>query len=231
MNPLTKIKAIDALFVQAGIAAALSFSHIHDIARAAGQGSWQAWAYPVSVDLLLFAAWRRIRAGRGGKKEWVWFIIALAASLGANLATADLMVSMPASLRLVISGWPAVAFLGGTLLVHGAVKTDAPSEPVDTPVTVVEVPAPAIYPQTTWTDADALESLREPAEEEVRVPEPAPAVPETTMDPEKVIEEGWRYGIPYKDVAVQVGKHETTIYRRYRKLDKIHGKPAELAGV
>jgi hypothetical protein len=47
---------VDAVIVQAVIAGALSFSHLHDLAAAAGQSGWKAWAYPVSVDLLLVAA-------------------------------------------------------------------------------------------------------------------------------------------------------------------------------
>ncbi|NUV38161.1 DUF2637 domain-containing protein, partial [Streptomyces sp. KAI-27] len=54
---------VDAVLVQAVIAAALSFAHLHDVASAAGQDGWKAWAYPVSVDLLLVAAWRRLRSG------------------------------------------------------------------------------------------------------------------------------------------------------------------------
>ncbi len=74
---------VDAVLVQAVIAAALSFAHIHDLAAAAGQGGWKAWAYPVSVDLLLVAAWRRLRSGGPKAAGWCWFLIALAASLGA----------------------------------------------------------------------------------------------------------------------------------------------------
>ncbi len=54
-----QLARVDAVLVQALIAAALSFTHLHDIASAAGQHGWKAWAYPVSVDLLLVAAWRR----------------------------------------------------------------------------------------------------------------------------------------------------------------------------
>jgi hypothetical protein len=235
VSKIGKIKAIDALFIQAGIAAALSFSHIHDLAEAAGQGPWQAWSYPISVDLLLFAAWRRIRAGKGGRVEWFWFAVALVASLGANLATAGLIDTMPMQLKLVISGWPAAAFLGGTLLVHGKGKATE-EKPVEPPVTVVEVPAPTVPIEGIWTDVTGLESLREPSTPDTFEPgpvvkdeKPAPDVPPTDMDPEKVIKEGWRYGIDYKKVAAQVGKHPTTIYRRYQKLDEKHGKPAALA--
>ncbi|AYC40186.1 DUF2637 domain-containing protein [Streptomyces griseorubiginosus] len=115
---------VDAVLVQALIAAALSFAHIHDIAMAAGQDGWKAWAYPISVDLLLVAAWRRLRTGTAKTAAWCWFVIALTASLGANVATAGLldMTDVPAWLRILVAGWPAVAFLGGTLLAHTAPK-------------------------------------------------------------------------------------------------------------
>ncbi|MBC9731163.1 DUF2637 domain-containing protein [Streptomyces sp. TRM68367] len=111
---------VDAVLVQAVIAAALSFAHLHDVASAAGQDGWKAWAYPISVDLLLVAAWRRLRSGEAKAAGWCRFLIALAASLGANVATAGLLDvdHVPAWLRILVAGWPAVAFLGGTLLVH-----------------------------------------------------------------------------------------------------------------
>ncbi|MEU4259918.1 DUF2637 domain-containing protein [Streptomyces fradiae] len=124
---------VDAVLVQAVIAAALSFAHLHDLASAAGQDGWKAWAYPVSVDLLLVAAWRRLRSGDAKAAGWCWFVIALAASLGANVATAGLldMDQVPAWLRILVAGWPAVAFLGGTLLAHSAPPTaDKGTEPV-----------------------------------------------------------------------------------------------------
>ncbi|MGA6158837.1 DUF2637 domain-containing protein [Stenotrophomonas sp. NPDC087984] len=82
---------VDAVLVQAVIAAALSFAHLHDLASAAGQDGWKAWAYPVSVDLLLVAAWKRLRSGASKAAGWCWFVVALAASLGANVATAGLL--------------------------------------------------------------------------------------------------------------------------------------------
>jgi len=120
-----QLARVDAVLVQALIAAALSFAHIHDIASAAGQDGWKAWAYPVSVDLLLVAAWRRLRSGEAKASGWCWFVIALAASLGANVATAGLLDldQVPAWLRILVAGWPAVAFLGGTLLAHSTPTT------------------------------------------------------------------------------------------------------------
>lgn len=103
----------DAVLVQAVIAAALSLAHLHDVANAAGQDGWKAWAYPVSVDLLLVAAWRRLRSGSAGRVAgWSWFVIA--ASLGANVATAGLLDlnDVPDWLRILVAGsrtggWPS----------------------------------------------------------------------------------------------------------------------------
>ncbi|MFF4155038.1 DUF2637 domain-containing protein [Streptomyces sp. NPDC001651] len=137
---------IDAVLVQAVIAAALSFAHLHDLASAAGQHGWKAWAYPVSVDLLLVAAWRRLRSGRAKAAGWCWFLVALTASLSANVATAGLLDlgAVPDWLRILVAGWPAVAFLGGTLLAHGATAGagTVEREPTQSPMTP-EAPASA----------------------------------------------------------------------------------------
>ncbi|NBM17065.1 DUF2637 domain-containing protein [Streptomyces sp. GC420] len=157
---------VDAVLVQAAIAAALSFAHLHDIAVAAGQDGWKAWAYPVSVDLLLVAAWRRLRSGHTVKAAWCWFVIALAASLGANVATAGLldMNDVPAWLRILVAGWPAVAFLGGTLLAH-----TKPADPAD--------PA-AVEDEDDQEDGAEPAPPALPTAEPIAAPEPArPAVP------------------------------------------------------
>ncbi|MFJ7099971.1 DUF2637 domain-containing protein [Streptomyces albogriseolus] len=159
---------IDAVLIQAVIAGALSFAHLHDLAEAAGQSGWKAWAYPVSVDLLLVAAWRRLRGARRDRSAWTWFVIALVASLGANVATAGLLdlANVPAWLRILVAGWPALAFLGGTLLVH------QPTEPTPT---AVPAPAPA-------ASADPAPVIDRPDVAgdgpEITPAEPVPALPE-----------------------------------------------------
>lgn len=152
----------DAVLVQAVIAGALSFAHLHDLAAAAGQSGWKAWAYPVSVDLLLVAAWRRLRVQRT-RLAWCWFLVALVASLGANVATAGFLdlANPPALLRLGIAGWPALAFLGGTLLAHSP-SPDPAGNPAPVP------PAPA-----------APAPVPDPEPEQITTLEPAPALPET----------------------------------------------------
>ncbi|MFD5902511.1 DUF2637 domain-containing protein [Streptomyces microflavus] len=183
---------IDAVLIQAVIAGALSFAHLHDLAAAAGQDGWKAWAYPVSVDLLLVAAWRRMRTTADNRAAWAWFIIALTASLGANVATAGLLDlgNVPAWLRILVAGWPALAFLGGTLLVHS--PQAAPTETV--PVTAAPLPAPSEpepVPDVTVERAPepaAPELPPAPAPEEAAAPAPAPvsapaaAVPPALLD-------------------------------------------------
>ncbi|GAA2913777.1 MULTISPECIES: DUF2637 domain-containing protein [Streptomyces] len=171
---------VDAVLVQAVIAGALSFAHLHDLAAAAGQDGWKAWAYPISVDLLLVAAWRRLRSDGPSRLAWCWFVIALVASLGANVATAGLLDldHVPAWLRILVAAWPALAFMGGTLLAHSATeRTPEPpapaapaTEPNTEPVTETE-PEPEPEPVPTVDDTPALPAA-EPAP-----PEPAPAVP------------------------------------------------------
>jgi hypothetical protein len=158
------------------IAAALSFAHLHDVAGSAGQTGWKAWAYPISVDLLMVAAWRRLRQNRKARLAWAWFTVALTASLGANVATAGFldMHNAPAWLRMLVAGWPAAAFLGGTLLAHDRTPnthTDVPevqpAAPVldverDTPPAPVEDAAPAL-PDPEPAPALSLAPPRVPA--------------------------------------------------------------------
>ncbi|WP_329020335.1 DUF2637 domain-containing protein [Streptomyces sp. NBC_00690] len=151
---------IDAVLIQAVIAGALSFAHLHDLAEAAGQGGWKAWAYPISVDLLLVAAWRRLRSGHSAASGWCWFLTALAASLGANIATAGLLdlSDVPDWLRILVAGWPAIAFLGGTLLAHQpkAAQPIAESEPEPDP-------EPDVQPSSAAVPAALLDHARKVA--------------------------------------------------------------------
>ncbi|TKT01291.1 DUF2637 domain-containing protein [Streptomyces lasalocidi] len=170
-----RVLRIDAVLIQAVIAGALSFAHLHDLAAAAGQDGWKAWAYPVSVDLLMVAAWRRLRSEGPSRLAWCWFVVALFASLGANIATAGFLdlADPPALLRLGVAGWPALAFLGGTLLAH----SPAPDGETQ-PESVGPEPAPSA------PVADAGESAP-PVEQPAPVAEHASAT-EVTSDPDVV---------------------------------------------
>lgn len=208
---------VDAVLVQAVIAGALSFAHLHDLAAAAGQTGWKAWAYPVSVDLLLVAAWHRIRtlqaAGTPALSAWCWFVIALTASLGANVATAGLLDlgDVPAWLRILVAGWPALAFFGGTLLAHTTPDTTETEAPAPGPTTEPEAPATVV------------EREPQPDPEPVTPPEPAPApeLPAPEPSPESSSPAG---GVPAPAVSPALVEHA-------RKLADAHhaatGKPID----
>ncbi|MFD8735443.1 DUF2637 domain-containing protein [Streptomyces sp. NPDC059618] len=163
---------VDAVLVQAVIAGALSFAHLHELADAAGQTGWKGWAYPISVDLLLVAAWRRLRSDGPSRLAWCWFLIALVASLGANVATAGFLdlAHPPAWLRFGIAGWPALAFLGGTLLAHSHTTEDEDLEPVPPAPTV---PAPEVERESVPNPQPEPAPL--PAAEDTPALTPAPA--------------------------------------------------------
>ncbi|WP_151482554.1 DUF2637 domain-containing protein [Streptomyces albicerus] len=173
---MTRTLRPDAVLVQAVIAGALSFAHLHDLAAAAGQDGWKAWAYPISVDLLLVAAWRRLRSDGPSRLAWCWFLIALIASLGANVATAGFLDldHPPAWLRFGVAGWPALAFLGGTLLAHSNAAGDRVPVPPAPAAPAPEVdriePTPTSQPQPDPVG---------PAEEPPALPaaDPVPQVP------------------------------------------------------
>ncbi|MEU0127524.1 DUF2637 domain-containing protein [Streptomyces sp. NPDC006289] len=173
---------VDAVLIQAVIAGALSFAHLHDLAAAAGQDGWKAWAYPISVDLLLVAAWRRLRKDGPSRLAWCWFLIALVASLGANVATAGFLdlAHPPAWLRFGIAGWPALAFLGGTLLAHTETSVED-----RTPVPAVPTADPSAPELVTEEQAPELQPAPIPAAEESPVLPPvdtSPPVPAALVD-------------------------------------------------
>lgn len=97
----------------------------------------------------------------------------MVASLGANVATAGLLdlADVPDWLRILVAGWPALAFLGGTLLVH-------------TPA----VPAPKDHS----TQSTAVQAVIEPSDSyepdasPAAAPAPAPALPAVDPEPEPV---------------------------------------------
>ncbi|MGW2565583.1 DUF2637 domain-containing protein [Streptomyces sp. NPDC001537] len=197
----------DAVLVQAVIAGALSFAHLHDLAASAGQSGWKAWAYPVSVDLLLVAVWRRLRTARS-RLAWFWFLVALVASLGANIATAGLLDldHVPAWLRILVAGWPALAFLGGTLLAHSPTPA---GDRVPVP------PAPA-------APAPAPES--EPEPDPITTPEPVPALPQaaTPAVPPALVDHARKVAVEHR---TRTGTDIDTATLRARL-----GIPEDLAG-
>ncbi|MFC9910468.1 DUF2637 domain-containing protein [Streptomyces sp. NPDC127197] len=179
-----KIRVDVVVLVLAVIAGALSFAHLHDLAAAAGQTGWKAWAYPVSVDLLLVAVLRRLRTDRSAM-AWLWFLVALVASLGANIATAGLLDldHVPAWLRILVAGWPALAFLGGTLLAHSASPNPAGDRVPVPPAPAAPAPAPDLETAEPMPAREPEPAPVAAAEETAALPAaPAPPVPAALVD-------------------------------------------------
>lgn len=182
MSALRRIS--DGVLFQAVLTGSLSFSHIHDLAAAHGQGGWKAWLYPLSVDLLTVAAYRKLTAARStdapSALAWCSFLLGLGASLAANIAGAW---QNPGRLTAVALGvWPAVAFLVCTLLTHDPQPRTAPAPaPAAAASTVVE-PVPGRSPKAPAESAPTLATALVAAEPAPTEPAdtPTPALPEVS---------------------------------------------------
>src|SRR5437867_2384005 len=95
----------------AGVAGAISYSHMAELARFHGEVGWRAHAFPVSVDgieivaSLVLLAHRRA-GSRSGWLPWAALVAGTLASVAANVAVggSDLVGRL-------VAGWPAVALL------------------------------------------------------------------------------------------------------------------------
>lgn len=117
----------------AGIAGALSYSHMRQLAEDHGQAGWHAHAFPLSVDGIEIVASLVLladrRAGhRAGMLPWAALIIGTAGSLAANVATAG-----PGAVSRIIAGWPAVALLIAVKLLSGILGQHATARPDTVP--------------------------------------------------------------------------------------------------
>ena len=144
----------DGILFQFVMVGSLSFSHIHDVVAAHGQAGWKSWLYPLSVDLLTVAAFRKIRAGEKGRLAWIGFSLGLSASLAANVLDSWTATPSGRTEAVAIGVWPAVALLVCTLLAHdGATGAPKPS------ATVAVAPSP-VAPATIQRPATVAPAVR-----------------------------------------------------------------------
>lgn len=215
MNALRRLT--DGVLPQAVITGSLSFAHIHDLAMRHGQTGWKAWTYPLSVDLLMVAAYREVLKARHAKQggtvlPWVWFLLSLAASLTANV----IATGGRDPLSIAVGVWPAVAFLGCTLLGH---SHPAPVEQTQS----AEVPEPVSPPVPA-----RVEVVHEPAELPRAVGGPAVAalVPAEPQTPAPAVSPAPALAPP--DVAPELLDHAARIAAEHQ--DR-HGQPIPLAAL
>jgi Protein of unknown function (DUF2637) len=134
------------------MAAAASFTHVHNVAAAHGQPGWLAWADAVVLELMSIATGleirRRHRTGRpAGFVLWV-LISAVALSLSAQVVEAE---------RSVI-GWLAAALpAAGFLALVKIVLTRTPAG------TAVPAPTPVVQDSEDGQDGDVTAELLDQA--------------------------------------------------------------------
>jgi hypothetical protein len=131
----------------AGLAGAISYSHMRQLAQQHGQAGWHAHAFPLSVDGLVEIVASLVllvdqRSGRRpGWLPWAALVIGTAGSLAANVATAG-----PGTVSMIIAGWPAAALLCAIKLLTGMLNrpTASPCRPIDDQDGSQEVSRPAV---------------------------------------------------------------------------------------
>ena len=110
-DTLTRVATGLTVAALAGVAGAISFSHMSQLALQHDQLGWKSTAFPISVDGLelvssLYILAQR-RAGRGaGALPWVALLVGTAASLAANVA-----VGGHDPVGRALAGWPAISLL------------------------------------------------------------------------------------------------------------------------
>jgi hypothetical protein len=106
----------------AGIAGAISYSHMRLLAAEHGETGWQAHAFPLSVDGIEIVASLVLLADRrtgrpSGWLPWAALAAGTTASLAANVAAAG-----AGPVGRVIAGWPAFALLIAVKLLSGMLE-------------------------------------------------------------------------------------------------------------
>ncbi|MFI0411639.1 DUF2637 domain-containing protein [Actinomadura sp. 3N508] len=106
----------------AGIAAAVSYRHMNELALQHGESSWTAVLIPLSVDGMVVASSMSILlASRSGSRAdllpWLLLAVGSLASLAANVAVAE-----PTLIGRVIAAWPSFAFVGAYELLQGQLR-------------------------------------------------------------------------------------------------------------
>lgn len=121
----TRWVTVLAVLVLAGIAAVVSYSHMHELALRHGEPEWRAALFPLSVDGMIVASSMTLlsdaRHGRkGGLLPWTLLVVGSGASLAANVAVAD-----PTAWSRIIHAWPSFALIGAYELLMRAFRGHA----------------------------------------------------------------------------------------------------------
>lgn len=115
-----------AVLLVAGVAAVVSYVHMRHLALVAGEG-WRADLVPLSVDGMMVAASLTLLTKRWeGKRAplaWVALLLGVAASLAANVASAE-----PTVYGRAVAFWPPVALVLAFELLLQQGRSDGPAD-------------------------------------------------------------------------------------------------------
>jgi hypothetical protein len=118
-----------------GAAGAASFTHVHNVAAAHGQGGWLSWADAVVLELMSIASGLEMRRRKRQSKS-VYFPAAVlgcavALSISAQVVEAELSV-----IGWIAAALPALGFLAMVKVALGRTASSAPvKRPADLPTT------------------------------------------------------------------------------------------------
>ncbi|HMG43928.1 MAG TPA: DUF2637 domain-containing protein [Acidimicrobiales bacterium] len=98
-----------AVVLVAGVAAATSYEHQHELLLMVGETGWRARLLPLSVDGLMVAASLcllvRRNTGKPARLAWLGLVLGGVVSVAANIATAE-----PTIVGRLVAAWPPIAF-------------------------------------------------------------------------------------------------------------------------
>ena len=173
----------------AATAAVISYGHVHHVAQTVGESRLTAWLLPLSIDGAVIAATAVILASSRTKRSapataWIMLTLGLAASLTANIASAE-----PTWTARAVAAWPPIALaLGIEVLATMARRDTTTAQSNETQSNETQ----SNQDQTNWPELapepePELEPAPEPEPELEPAPEPEPE-PELEPAPEPELE-------------------------------------------
>lgn len=152
---VTTFAARSAAALVAAVAGAASYSHIADVAIAAGERAWVGYALPLAVDGLILvgvsALFEDKRAGRSGRlSARVAVGVGVLATLAANVASAEPHLQA----RLVAVTAPIAFLIAIEVLTRRGRSRETPDGPLDVGPVALGMAANAALAAALETDTD-----------------------------------------------------------------------------
>ena len=198
-------------------AAVISYSHVMELARRSGETEMATWLLPLSIDGAIAAAVAVILAdSRAGRRPrgltWLLLALGLAASLAANIASAQPTVTARA-----VAAWPPLALAVGVEVLAGLARrtSTSPSQARRSPTAQPVRTGPghtrpgrgrAVHNSPASQPRRAVQTGQQPEQSD---PQPVRSAPDHTRPAG----------------AGQSGSGDDAAVARIRELDRVAGKP------